>query len=67
MNIAMTSTNSLLISWSASAIGFVLQENTSFVTTNWSDVTNKVSDVSGESCVAISLSPTNCYYRLFQR
>ena len=67
MNIAMTSTNSLLISWPASAIGFVLQENTSFVTTNWSDVTNKVSDVSGESCVAISLSPTNCYYRLFQR
>ena len=53
-NIALSATNTALISWSAQAGGFVLQQNGDLTTTNWVNVTNPQTLVNGSNVVGWS-------------
>lgn len=63
--ISLTASNTVVLSWPAPSTGFVLQENSSLVTTNWVNVTNVVNVVGGQN--EVNLLPTNTaqFFRLF--
>lgn len=66
LNISASS-NGALVSWSTNAVGFVLQENFDCASGNWANVTNAVSVVDGEYCVAVPIFPTrNNFFRLIR-
>ncbi len=54
----------LVLSWPAPATGYVLQENPSLTTTNWTTVSNAPAVVVGEMRVTISSPLGNRFYRL---
>jgi hypothetical protein len=54
----------VLVAWPAPSNGFVLQENTNLITTNWGAVTNLPVEVNGEKQVTVSPLVGNRYYRL---
>lgn len=54
----------LVLTWPAPATGYVLQENPSLTTTNWTTVSNAPAVVGGEKRVTISSPLGNRFYRL---
>lgn len=65
LNANMTSTNTVLISWPSPSTGWVLQVNTDFESTNWSDVTTTPADDGTTRCVTVSATG-NQFFRLRQ-
>jgi len=65
LTISATSTNTVLISWSTNATGYVLQEDPACSTTDWVNSTNAVSVVNGQMHVIVPTVTGNCFYRLF--
>jgi hypothetical protein len=64
LTIDRVSPSSVLVAWPAPSNGFVLQENTNLITTNWGAVTNLPVEVNGEKQVTVSPLVGNRYYRL---
>lgn len=67
LNLAVTSTNTLLLSWPTNAVDnfpFVLHQSPDFRTTSWEAVTNVPSCSSGTNSVTLPLPPAPRYYRL---
>jgi hypothetical protein len=56
--------NAVVVSWSSSFTGFILQQNNDLSTTNWIDVTNAVSVVGEQSQVIMPPTSSNNFYRL---
>ena len=56
----------LVLTWPAPATGYVLQENPSLTTTNWTTVSNAPAVVVGELRVTISSPIGNRFYRLIK-
>lgn len=56
--------NAVVVSWSSSFTGFVLQQNNDLSTTNWIDVTNAVSVVGEQNQVITPPTSSNNFYRL---
>ena len=54
----------LVLTWPAPATGYVLQENPSLTTTNWTTVSNAPAVVVGEKRVTIASPLGNRFYRL---
>jgi DNA/RNA endonuclease G (NUC1) len=63
LTIALTNLNSIVVSWSSSATGFNLQQNSN-LTTNWVLVTNAIIPVAGSYQVILPLSSSNSFFRL---
>jgi hypothetical protein len=63
LNVALAS-NDMLITWSATYPGLVLQENDDLTTTNWMTITNPIVQVGGQNQVLISSPIGNDFYRL---
>src|SRR5882724_690576 len=61
-----SSRNNVLISWLASSLasGFVLEENSSLLSTNWTEVTAPVIDVGTNRTVSLPVPSKNLFYRL---
>jgi hypothetical protein len=59
--------STIILSWPASATGFVLQENASLTTTNWTAVATEPVVVGEEQRVTISPPAGKSFYRLKQQ
>jgi len=68
LSIAHTSTNTVVVFWPASAIGWALQQNTNSVSSvNWSNVTATIQDDGTTKALVEHPSPLdNRFYRLFK-
>jgi hypothetical protein len=55
---------SVVLSWPSSSTGFVLQENSSLATSNWSNVVSVPNDDGTNKSVTISMALGNRFYRL---
>jgi hypothetical protein len=66
LSIALTNSNTLLMSWLSPSTNFGLQQNSNLATTNWVDVTNAINSGDGQNQVLLPLSGTNNYFRLIQ-
>jgi hypothetical protein len=64
LTIERVSPSSVLVFWPAPSDGFVLQQNTNLITTNWVAVTNLPVVVNAEKQVTVSPLVGNRYYRL---
>jgi len=64
LRIARAAANALVLAWLDAFTGFVLQQNTDLMTTNWVAVTNPPVVVNGEKQVTVSPAVGNRYYRL---
>jgi hypothetical protein len=64
LSIALTSTNTAVISWRSLSTGFVLRENADLRTMNWTDVASPVNLINGTNEVVISPLTTNRYFIL---
>lgn len=59
--------NGLLISWSATAPGFILQSSTNLAAANaWTTTTNEVSYTNGEYSVTVDRSTSQSFFRLIK-
>jgi hypothetical protein len=56
--------NAAAISWPTAVGGYVLQQNSSFTTTNWVDVTNAVNLVNGQNQVVVPITASARYFHL---
>jgi hypothetical protein len=56
--------NIMLISWSATFTGFILQQNSDLTTTNWANVTNTVDRVETQFVVTLPVAGSNNFFRL---
>lgn len=66
LELLLTDTNTVILSWPAEASGFVLQENPDFTTTNWSTTTNIISFVNTNNQAVLPLSSGKNFFRLAQ-
>ena len=66
LNIRMTTTNTVLISWPASALGFALQESSDLKTTNWVSTSQPVTDNGTSHFILVNPPTGNRFYRLFK-
>jgi len=64
LSAAMSSTNTLLLSWPAPFPGFVLEKNSGFETTNWVTVTNTATVVGEQNEVTSDVPASNQFFRL---
>lgn len=64
LSIQLTSTNTVIVSWPASATGFTLQQNNDLAAPNWLSVTNSVSVIGGQCRVMVAPPTGNQFYRL---
>ena len=67
LNLAVTSTNTLLLSWPTNAVDsfpFVLHQSPDFSTNSWVAVTNVPTYASGTNSVTLPLPSFPTYYRL---
>jgi hypothetical protein len=65
LSIAHAASDTLVLSWPASAAGYVPQQKASLDAGNWGAVTNTVNDVGSEKQVLISPLTGSSFYRLF--
>ncbi len=56
--------STVVISWPASTVGYVLQSQHAFSSANWADVTNAVTVVGSEKTVTNNLSIGNKFFRM---
>ena len=64
LNIAVSNASTVVVSWPASPVGYVLQQNLFVQTTNWTLATNPVSLVNGTNQVTVSPLTSNRFFRL---
>jgi hypothetical protein len=64
LKIRPATTNAVEISWSAVIPGFVLQQNSDVLATNWLEVTNSVSMTNGINWTVFSATNQNSFFRL---
>jgi hypothetical protein len=64
LTVTLTPTNTVVVSWPFLSTGFVLEQNPSIGTTNWTSVTNSVSNDGSFKWVVVPASTGNKYYRL---
>ena len=64
LNIQRTSTNTFLLSWPTSFIGFALEQNTNLVTGNWAGVTNSAIVTNGLNQVLVAPATGSRFFRL---
>ena len=64
LSVHATPTNTLVLSWPASALGYALEQNSSLATTNWVAATNPVTVVNGLNQVVVAPSAAGVFYRL---
>jgi DNA/RNA endonuclease G (NUC1) len=63
LSIALTSTNTLIVSWPVSPAGF-LQQNSNLTTTNWVNVTNAANVGGGQNQIILPTSSENNFFRI---
>jgi hypothetical protein len=66
LRILTTSTNTLILFWPSPSTGFVLQQNTNLITTNWVASTNAVNDNGDIKYATVNSTSGNRFYRLFK-
>ena len=66
LTVNVTSTNTVLLSWPSSSQGFVVQQNASFGSTNWSTLTNVPTIVGNSWQVVVPKPAQNRFYRLVE-
>lgn len=64
LDIQLTSTNTVVLSWPTNSVGFVLQQNSDLTATNWVNATNSVSVVVTNNEVILPQSNGNEFFRL---
>lgn len=64
LTVALTQTNTAVVSWPSPSTGFALQQNSSVGTTNWTDVGLSPNDNGTTKIVVVPASPGNKFYRL---
>jgi hypothetical protein len=64
LTIALTHTNTAVVSWPSPSTGFGLQQNSSVGTTNWTDVGLSTSDNGTTKSVVVPAAPGSKFYRL---
>lgn len=64
LRIYLTSTNTVVITWSTSSTGFSLQHTSSLAAPNWQSTTNTVNVVNSENQVIVSHLAGQQFYRL---
>jgi len=64
LEINSSNANTAMVTWPAPSPGFVLVQNTSLTTTDWTLVTNTVNAVNGTNQVLVSPLTGNQFYRL---
>ncbi|MGH7954112.1 MAG: hypothetical protein ACREFE_19635, partial [Limisphaerales bacterium] len=63
-SLTVTSTNTVVISWSSAITGYVLQQNSDLSTANWVNVASPDTIVNGLHQVVVPLGSANEFYRL---
>lgn len=64
LTIALTPTNTVLVSWPAPSTGFNLQQSASLANANWVNSTNPVSVIGSQNVVLVVPSANGQFYRL---
>ena len=64
LTVTLTTTNTAVVSWPYPAIGFALEQNPGLGTTNWTSVTNTVSNDGSFHRVVVPANTGNKFYRL---
>ena len=64
LTVALTQTNTAVVSWPSPSTGFTLQQNSSVGTTNWTDVGLTANDNGTTKSVIVPASPGSKFYRL---
>ena len=66
LNIWLTATNTVVISWPSAVTNFFLQENVASVSVNWSNVTAEIRNNGTNKTVIVSPAERSRFYRLFR-
>ena len=66
LTIRLTSTNTAVVLWPSSSVGFTLQENHSIETTNWAAAPQTVADNRTNRFIIVNPPAGNRFYRLFR-
>ena len=64
LRIILTTTNTTVLAWDATAANFSLQENGNLATTNWTKATNSIALTNGENQVILLPGPGQRFFRL---
>ena len=64
LTVTLTTTNTAIVSWPFPSTGFALEQNPVIGTTNWTGVTNSVSDDGSFKRVVVPANIGNKFYRL---
>jgi len=65
VQVSLTSTNTVLVSWAATLSGFLLQENASFDPSGWADTTNAVNVIGDQNQVVQIPWAGTRFFRLY--
>jgi hypothetical protein len=66
LTIALANTNSVIVSWPSSAIGYILQQNADITTSNWATNSFPISTINGTNSITITQPKGNLFFRLSQ-
>jgi hypothetical protein len=66
LTIALTTTNTVVVSWPSPSTGFALQQNADLTTTNWLGVPQSVSDDGTNKFIIVNPPLGNRFYRLIK-
>lgn len=64
LNVSLTSSNTLALSWPVGGPSFGLQQNSDLAATSWTTVTNAVQSTVGTNVITVPLSPSSRFFRL---
>ena len=64
LSLQHTATNTIVLSWPTSALGYALEQNSNVATSNWVATPNAVTVANGQNQVVITPSAANVFYRL---
>src|SRR2546427_1362679 len=64
LTVTRTTTNTAVVSWPFLSTGFALEQNPTLGTTNWTSVTNTVSNDGSFKWVVVPANTANKFYRL---
>ena len=64
LTVTLTTTNTAVVSWPYPSTGFALEQNPALGTTNWTSVTNAVSNDGSFNRVVVPANTGNKFYRL---
>ena len=64
LTVTLTTTNTAIVSWQYPSTGFALEQNPTIGTTNWTSVTNSVSNDGSVNWVVVPANTGNKFYRL---